>query len=506
MDADDPGDRGAGKATADAPAADANARPPAADARPTAGDTAAARTRATADDTTAVADRAAGPGTAAADGDATGTAAAAGPDATAARTRATADDTTAVADRAAGSGTAAAAGPATGSGEVGSQTAGDRPWRRALLVGFGIFAASKIALAVVTAFAWIGEKRPNVTATYLAAQWASQWDSKWFVDIAQRGYYPEPDKAPAAFFPMYPMLIRGLTPICFGKPWVAALLVANLAAFGALVVLYRLTEREFDRVIAGRTVFYLVAFPTAFFLTAAYNEGLFIGLMLATLYCLRQQHWWWAGAFGGLAVFTRSAGILLAGAFVWEYVRVNRFRLKRSALAILLIPVGVAGVAAFSINAYGEPFAFLKAQRYWGRHLDWPWMPVLRGGKSLVTSHGLRFGFSDLWVHNLLELATALMCIAALVLCFVGPWKLRRDQWVLPLVGIGLTLLMISFPSSHLPYPLYSASRFGLEVFPAFMILARIGARPWVDRIVVALFFMLQAILAAYFVRGGWVA
>jgi hypothetical protein len=383
---------------------------------------------------------------------------------------------------------------------------GDRPWRRAVLSGFGIFVASKAGLAAVSAFAWIGEKRPNVTATYIAAQWAAHWDSVWFRDIATKGYYSDPYNAPAAFFPLYPMLIRLLTPLCLGKDWIAALLVGNLAALGALIVLYRLVEHEFDRSSAGRTVFYLVAFPTGFFLTAAYNEGLFIGLMVAAVYCLRRQHWWWAGAFGGLAAFTRSAGVLLAGAFVYEYVRVHRFALRRAALGVLLIPAGVLGVAAVSLYSYGEPFAFLRAQRYWGRHLDWPWAPVWRGVQSLHSGASLRYGFSDLWVHNLLELATVLLIATMLALMFVGPWKVRRDQWILPLLGVALTLLMISFPSSHQPYPLYSASRLGLEVFPAFMLLGRLGARPVLDRIALALFLMLQGILVAYFVRGGWVA
>jgi hypothetical protein len=366
--------------------------------------------------------------------------------------------------------------------------------------------ASKAGLAAVSAFAWIGEKRPDVTAGFIASRWASLWDSAWFLEVARRGYYPEPDSAPAAFFPMYPMLIRALTPLCLGKDWVAALVVANVAMFGALAVLFRLTEHEFGRATAGRTTFYLVAFPTGFFLTAAYNEGLFIGLMVASVYCLRREHWWWAGGFGALAAFTRSAGVLLAGVFVYEYVRVHRRSIGRSALAVLLIPAGVVAVAAVSLQAYHEPFAFLRAQRYWGRHLDWPWATILRGFGSLHRGPRLRYGFGDLWVHNLLELATVLLLITMLALMVVGPWRVRRDQWILPLLGAALTLLIISFPSSHQPYPLYSASRLGLEVFPVFMLLGRLGARPGLDRIVLALFLMLQGILVAYFVRGGWVA
>ena len=66
----------------------------------------------------------------------------------------------------------------------------------------------------------------------------------------------------------------GLAPVFLGRDWLAALFVANVALLAALVLLYRLVEHEFgDADSARRTVFYLLAFPTAFFFTAAYNEA-----------------------------------------------------------------------------------------------------------------------------------------------------------------------------------------------------------------------------------------
>jgi hypothetical protein len=96
-----------------------------------------------------------------------------------------------------------------------------------------------------------------------------------------------------------------------------------------------------------------------------------------------------------------------------------------------------------------------------------------------------------------------------LVLSVVGPWRLRRDQLLFPLFGAALLIFMISFPSrftADIPYPLYSASRIGLEVFPAFMVLGRIGERPWLDRVLLMVFVLTQGLLAAHFLHSGWVA
>ena len=97
---------------------------------------------------------------------------------------------------------------------------------------------------------------------------------------------------------------------------------------------------------------------------------------------------------------------------------------------------------------------------------------------------------------------------ALIVLCFVGPWRLRRDQWALPAYGAALVLFMMIFPNTgaQTPYPLQSAARLVLEVFPAFLLLARIGARPSVDRTYLVLAVATQAIFLDHFLHAGWVA
>ncbi|WP_327002754.1 hypothetical protein OHA72_47950 [Dactylosporangium sp. NBC_01737] len=60
-------------------------------------------------------------------------------------------------------------------------------------------------------------------------------------------------------------------------------------------------------------------------------------------------------------------------------------------------------------------------------------------------------------------------------------------------------------PGNIIPYPLLSASRIGLEIFPAFMLLGRLGNRATIDRTALTLFLTVQGILVARFLHAGWV-
>jgi hypothetical protein len=75
-----------------------------------------------------------------------------------------------------------------------------------------------------------------------------------------------------------------------------------------------------------------------------------------------------------------------------------------------------------------------------------------------------------------MDLIPGIFILIVLVLSFVGPWKLRREHWAYPFYGIAIFLLVIVVPSGG-STPIASFTRYMLEVFPAFVVLAAIGER-----------------------------
>jgi Gpi18-like mannosyltransferase len=393
---------------------------------------------------------------------------------------------------------------------IGPVATADHRWSRAFRAGLTIWIASRLGLTAASIISWVGEPNPGLTVKSVVRKWGTQWDSIWFLDIAKDGYRSIPDNSHAAFFPVYPGLIRLFTPVFLGNSWLAALFLANASLLAALVLLYRLTDQEFGKAAAARTVFYLVAFPAGFFLTAAYNEGLFIALIVSAVYCMRRGHWWLACVLGAVASGTRSAGIVLVVPFCFEYLRQHGRRIRWDALAIGVVPFGLAGVMIIGKIAYNNPFAFSDSQAArWGRHVSWPWTAVVDAVQFMNRDDSRFAPFGDVWTHNVLELGTVLLMLTMVALAFFGPWRVRRDQLVLPLVGLMLVIFMVSFPSVHarqISYPLLSTSRIGLEVFPAFMMMGRLGRYRWLDHAFLAVFLTMQGILVARFLHSGWVA
>jgi len=136
------------------------------------------------------------------------------------------------------------------------------------------------------------------------------WDGLWYKLIAEEGYGEHVNTYPA-FWPLFPWLMRLGSDITGVATETAGWVIANASFLVALTLLYRLVALDFDRTIARRTVVALAVFPTSLFFSAVYTESLFLLLAVGALYAARRGVWFTAGALGLLAALTRSQGIFL---------------------------------------------------------------------------------------------------------------------------------------------------------------------------------------------------
>ncbi|HEY4722926.1 MAG TPA: mannosyltransferase family protein, partial [Anaerolineae bacterium] len=155
------------------------------------------------------------------------------------------------------------------------------------------------------------------------------WDSEYYLSIAVGGYddpimrrIPIPGSEPVsqnyAFFPLYshvmqvvmiPLGILGLNPIATAT--LAGLIVGLIGTLFGMIGLYDLAREELGEDGAIRAAFYLLIFPTGFFLAQVYTEGLFIGLAFCSLALMRHHRLFWAALLAALAVWTRAVGVAL---------------------------------------------------------------------------------------------------------------------------------------------------------------------------------------------------
>lgn len=315
-----------------------------------------------------------------------------------------------------------------------------------------------------------------------------EWDGVWYRGIALHGYGWNPYDW--AYFPLYPALVRLLWPLVQRNLAFAGVLVSFLASVGAFALLYeRVAERD-GPAAAERAVRYLVLFPTGFFLAMAYTEATFLVLALLALRWADRRRPLLAALAGMAAALTRSAGVCLA---VPIAVSLWQSGSRRGVWAGAGPLVGLASFMAFSAWQAHDALAFVHAQYHWSRHLAWPWAAVSSAFEAILAGlHPWR---------NLADLATA---IGFGVLLFVGSRGLRPADRV---YGWLSWLLIVTAPAQPTVVSVFlSASRLALAIFPAFVVLARWGAHPVVDRGVTLFFPPLQTAAYILFSHSYFVA
>jgi hypothetical protein len=314
----------------------------------------------------------------------------------------------------------------------------------------------------------------------------ARWDAAWYLRIAESGYGGSDVRA--AFFPLYPLLVRAVAAPFGASPaaMLAAAYVLSLAAFlGALVLLHRLVTLELGRALAQPALLLLAVFPAAVFFGAPYSESLFLLLAVGAFYAARTGNWAWAGAAAAGAAATRSSGVLLLlplAMLWWSSGRgasaPRAGRRRRDAAWLLLAPLGLAAYAAFLGIAEGDAWRFLDVQDAWSRELTVPlagaWDGLgaaIDGARQLLSGQTEVVYFEEAAGDPYRIAAVNLMLFGSLVFALVAcAGCLRRlpkayGAWVAASLVLPLT-----FPVE--PQPLMSLPRFLAVLFPIFMWLA----------------------------------
>ena len=248
----------------------------------------------------------------------------------------------------------------------------------------------------------------------------TRWDSAHFLSVAADGWEHEYSHA---FFPLYPLLVRGVAsllsrvlPLCSTELHVlAALLLSNSMFVVAACCLHGLSECVLrDWRLARTAALLFCVSPASVLFSTAYTEFTFAATTFGGMLLLEGGRPWLAAGALSLASASRANGLLHAVYVAWAGVRHLGPRLLERPAAPRFLPWRWAAAAAVGgtllrVLVVLAPYAAWQAVGY--RRVCEQSMPSLpptslsptrirhAEGRSTVPSDWCRQGLPDLYVH-----------------------------------------------------------------------------------------------------------
>ena len=210
----------------------------------------------------------------------------------------------------------------------------------------------------------------------------SLWDARWYLMIAQHGYphhlVNEGDGSRWAFFPAFPAAVRAVAVVTRLSLPDAAVVAAFVFGLTSALAIWLAVREVFGAKLADRAVLLFVFFPTAYVLSMAYTEGLFLTAAAACLFALSRRYWITAALCACVAGLTRNTGfVVILAVLVTALPAAWRERRLRPAVAAVIAPLGLVSFMTYGWAVVGHPLAFLSAERFWnGQHFVWFVTPV----------------------------------------------------------------------------------------------------------------------------------
>ncbi|HEU4577095.1 MAG TPA: mannosyltransferase family protein [Polyangiaceae bacterium] len=318
----------------------------------------------------------------------------------------------------------------------------------------------------------------------------ARWDGGWYRSIVEHGYAdPSGHASPSvAFFPGFPMLVRGLSQLSGVPDLIVAPCLSNLCALLAALLFFQLIASERDETSGYFAALFLLFAPCSIHLSAYYTESLFLLLSIGAYWAASRERWLVVAVLGAFASATRATGFLLSLALFLNYWQQRGLgRPLRDALwpnlAIALTGVGALGYALYLHLTFGSLSVYFRAQA-----TEWP----RRFGAGTFFR---MLGDVDALVHSSVE--TLLQgFLPSMVALIGGIWLLHRRRLGDAALVLGSLYLALGGGTFE------STQRYLLSLFPLYVLPAT-----WRGIELRAILLAASAVLMGYWSAlfgGGW--
>ncbi|MFJ9628027.1 hypothetical protein ACIRU8_10070 [Streptomyces sp. NPDC101175] len=302
------------------------------------------------------------------------------------------------------------------------------------------------------------------------------WDGWWYQQIAVHGYHPELVRIPgatglitlegnsAAFFPLYPALIRLTSELTGLGSYGAGLLVSVLASFAAALGIHAVAAHLLDRRAGWAAAGLWAVWPGSGVEWAVYSDSLFVALAAWACHAVLTRRWLTAGLLTCAAGLNRPTAAALVAAVALAALLALRDRhrdgMARPLAALLTAPLGLLAYLGWVGHRMGDYGGYFKLQSgAWAHEWDYgrQTLDVLTSLPVGRTTYLFAWPFADL-----IGVCVVLLALALLPLLF----RLRPPAVLVVYTVLTLVLVLGS-------QQIFSnVSRYLLPLFPLLLPLA----------------------------------
>ena len=299
----------------------------------------------------------------------------------------------------------------------------------------------------------------------------STWDAEHYLSLSENGYHP--GLPSAAFYPLWPGLVRITGSMMGGHFLLASLLLANAFSLVAWMLFHRLISEIKGAKVANFALALLLAYPGSLFYQFPYSEALFLLLIILFFMGLGRANYWLVALTGFLLPLTRATGIFCLIVLVlhlWERINeqstdaIDRFTgdwfnaLLKQKPALLTCGAPILGYASyFSVMWFmtGNPFEGFEAQQY---YINKPSIA------NIFDLPGFIAAFFDVgWFHDTKDSPIDRAMFILFIFCLPYLWRWNK-AYFLYAIGSGLVPAMSNW--------FFSYTRLLVLCFPLFVVLA----------------------------------